>query len=79
MGKVFLTGQQVRVLRLLSLGLTTREIAIRMGLTERSVYTHIRKLKVRLKASTRAQILLQAARFCPDDLRGESENDPLGL
>ncbi len=79
MGKVYLTGQQVRVLRLLSQGLTTREIAQRMGLSERSIYEHIRKLKLRLKASTRAQLLLQAARFCPDDLPDESENGDHGL
>ncbi len=71
MGKVYLTGRQIRVLRLLSEGLTTRQIALQMKVSERSIYEHMLKLKARLKAKTRPQILLQAARFCPEYLQDE--------
>ncbi len=73
MVKVFLTGQQAHVLRLLATGLTTRQIAWQMGVTERAVYGHISKLKARLAASNRAQILLQAERFCPEVIREENK------
>ncbi len=73
MGRVYLTKQQARVLYLLSQGLTTRQIAQEMKLSERTVYAHILGLKQRLRAISRAQILLFAARYCPNYLKEESQ------
>lgn len=73
MSRVFLTNQQARVLRLLAQGLTTRQIAGRLKLTERMIYFHIRDLKKRLKADSRAQLLLRAVELCPKYLSKEKE------
>ena len=57
----FLTGRQADVLQYLAEGLSTKEIAVRMGLTPRTVHMHIAALKQRLGASTRAQSVMTAA------------------
>jgi len=44
-----LTGQQVEVLRLISLGLDQAEVAVQLGLTLNTVKTHVYRLYRRLR------------------------------
>lgn len=57
----FLTDRQSDVLQYLTEGLTTKEIALRLGLQPRTVLMHVAALKRRLGASTRAQSVMRAA------------------
>ena len=57
----FLTDRQADVLQYLSEGLTTKEIALRLGLQPRTILMHVAALKRRLGASTRAQSVMRAA------------------
>ena len=57
----FLTGRQSDVLQYMVEGLTTKEIALRLGLQPRTVLMHIAALKRRLGANTRAQSVMRAA------------------
>ncbi len=51
-----LSPRQQQVLRGLLQGLTTRQIASRLGLRPRTVLMHVAAIKARLQASTRAQL-----------------------
>lgn len=57
----FLTDRQSDVLQYLVEGLTTKEIALRLGLQPRTILMHVAALKRRLGANTRAQSVMRAA------------------
>ncbi len=56
-----LSPRQRQVLQGLMEGLTTKQIARRLGLTQRMVYLHVAVIKEKLGASTRAQSVGRAA------------------
>ena len=51
------------MLRCIADGLTTRQTATRLGLSERTVESHIAKLYGKLGARTRIQAAMQATRL----------------
>ncbi len=55
-----LTNRQKQVLQALANGLSTKQIAVQLHLSERTVLMHVRDLKGRLGAVTREQIILKA-------------------
>lgn len=55
-----LTSRQMQTLSGLADGLTTRQIAFKMGLSCRMVSLHIAALKTRLQAQSRPEIILRA-------------------
>ncbi len=57
-----LSPRQRQVLQQLSEGLTTKQIALRLGIHPNTVNMHIRRLKDRLGANTRAEFVGKAAR-----------------
>jgi DNA-binding NarL/FixJ family response regulator len=58
-----LTLRELQVLRCIAEGLTTRQIATRLGLSERTVESHIAKLYSKLGARTRVQAVVEASRL----------------
>lgn len=59
-------------LRLLMEGLTTREIAERIGLSERTVYHHVERLKSLFGAATRAELIHAALQDAATQPRSQS-------
>jgi len=57
-----LTPRELAVIRLLSLGKSTQEIAEGLGLGEETVRTHLKKFKAKLGARSQAQAVAQAMR-----------------
>ena len=55
-----LTPRQLQVLSGLAEGLTTRQMAVRLGLSQRVVGLHIASLKTRLQAQSRPEIIRRA-------------------
>ncbi len=55
-----LTNRQKQVLQALANGLSTKQIAVQLHLSERTVLMHVRALKERLGAVTREQVILKA-------------------
>jgi len=51
------------VLACIAEGLTTRQIASRLGLSERTIESHIAKLYTKLGARTRVQAVVEASRL----------------
>jgi DNA-binding CsgD family transcriptional regulator len=60
-GALALSPRQMQVLRGLAEGLTTKQIALRLGLSPRTVRFHAAALKERFGASTRAESVGRAA------------------
>jgi len=58
-----LTPRELHVLRLLAEGATNRQAAARLGLSQRTVESHIAKLYRRLGVGTRVQAVVQATRL----------------
>ena len=58
-----LTDQEQAVLDFLDSDLTTRQIASRLGLSERTIESHIAKLYSKLGARTRVQAVVEASRL----------------
>src|SRR5205823_801026 len=54
--EVPLTVRQREIARLVALGLSNTEIAGRLGIGERTVESHLQRLRVKLGLSTRAQL-----------------------
>ncbi len=52
-----LTGREVDVLRLLSMGFTNQEIAERLNLSARTIESHRKHIMAKLRLSTRAQMV----------------------
>jgi DNA-binding NarL/FixJ family response regulator len=61
-GRFDLTGRELEVLRLLARGNRNRQIAAILGVSERTVVNHIRRISVKLGAHDRSQAILIAAR-----------------
>jgi NarL family two-component system response regulator LiaR len=57
-----LTERETDVLRLLSLGLSNKEIATRLGISEQTVKTHVHNLLSKLGLSSRTQAALYGSR-----------------
>lgn len=57
-----LTAREREVLQLLSSGLTNKEIAQRLGITEHTVKFHVNAILGKLAAETRTEAVVQAAR-----------------
>ena len=51
-----LTARQTEVAALVADGLTNRELAERLGITERSAESHVERIRLRLGFRSRAQI-----------------------
>ena len=58
-----ITPRELEVLRCIANGLTTRQTASRLGLSERTVESHIAKLYSKLGVRTRIQAAVQATRL----------------
>jgi DNA-binding NarL/FixJ family response regulator len=56
-----LTDREMDVLRLIAQGLTTRQMGSRLGLSDRTIESHISKLYRKLGAKTRVQVVMKAA------------------
>jgi DNA-binding NarL/FixJ family response regulator len=63
MGETTLTPQQERVLELAAQGLTSTEIGERLFIAESTVRFHIQKLKAKLSARTKTELVAKAIRF----------------
>ena len=59
--RAHLTGREVEILEYVSLGLTVRQIATRLGLSPRTVETHLAKLYRKLGVRNRVQALSKAS------------------
>jgi NarL family two-component system response regulator YdfI len=57
---VFLTTRQQQVLQELMKGSSTKQMALELGLSERTVLMHIHALKERFGAASREQVILIA-------------------
>lgn len=55
-----LSPRQVQVLALIADGLTTRQMALRLGLSQRMVSLHVAALKTSLKVLSRPEIIRRA-------------------
>lgn len=58
-----LARRQREVLKGLVEGLTSRQIALRLGIQERTVFHHVASLKKLLNAGTRAELVYKAREF----------------
>jgi two-component system nitrate/nitrite response regulator NarL len=59
--KATLTGRELEILEFLALGLTVKQVATRLGLSPRTVDTHIAKLYRKLGVRNRVQAISRAA------------------
>lgn len=55
-----LTSREVEVLRQVALGLSNKEIAVALGVSEETIKTHVTHLLVKLEVDNRAQATVQA-------------------
>ena len=58
-----LTARELEVLRLLSDGMTNKEIASRLGITEHTIKFHVNAILGKLSAETRTEAVVHAARL----------------
>jgi DNA-binding NarL/FixJ family response regulator len=58
-----LTGRQIEILALVSQGLTMQQAATRLGISPRTVESHVRNLYRKLEVSSRVQAVAKAARL----------------
>ncbi len=58
-----LTARQIEILALVSDGLTMQQVATRLGISPRTVESHVRNLYRKLEVSTRVQAVAKAARL----------------
>ena len=56
-----LTRRELEILELISEGLTMRQVATRLGISPRTVETHVAKLYRKLSVRTRVQAVARAA------------------
>jgi DNA-binding NarL/FixJ family response regulator len=66
-----LTRREVEVLELIALGLTSRQTASRLGVSERTVETHVGNIYEKLDVRTRVQAMRRATAFRLVDLDGD--------
>jgi two-component system, NarL family, nitrate/nitrite response regulator NarL len=57
------TARELEVVQLLAAGLTNKEIAQRLGITEHTVKFHVNAILGKLGAATRTEAVVQAARL----------------
>ncbi len=75
-GSLPLSPRQRQVLQCLAQGLTIRQTAARLGLTERTAAFHVAALKRRLGAQTLAESISRAAGLLNDEAReGETKDN----
>ena len=58
-----LTARELEVLHLLSAGMTNKEIASRLGITEHTIKFHVNAILGKLSAETRTEAVVHAARL----------------
>jgi len=58
-----LTARELEVLGLLSAGMTNKEIASRLGITEHTIKFHVNAILGKLGAETRTEAVVHAARL----------------
>jgi two-component system nitrate/nitrite response regulator NarL len=58
-----LTARELEVLQLLSAGMTNKEIASRLGITEHTIKFHVNAILGKLNAETRTEAVVHAARL----------------
>jgi DNA-binding NarL/FixJ family response regulator len=58
-----LTGREVEILGLLAEGLGNKTIAVRLGISEHTVKTHVTSVFAKLEVSTRAEAVANAIRL----------------
>lgn len=63
-----LSPREISVLRLVAQGLTVKMIAIRLGMTTRTVHFHFANIKAKLGVHTMEEVMFVAGR---EDLLGE--------
>jgi NarL family two-component system response regulator LiaR len=66
-----LTRREVEVLELIALGLTTRQTASRLGVSDRTVETHVGNIYEKLDVRTRVQAMRRATAFRLVELDGD--------
>jgi NarL family two-component system response regulator LiaR len=66
-----LTRREVEVLELIALGLTTRQTASRLGVSDRTVETHVGNIYEKLDVRTRVQAMRRATAFRLVDLHDD--------
>jgi DNA-binding CsgD family transcriptional regulator len=59
-GNCYLTKQEVRVLRLILLGMSVKQIALNLKVSPRTIDCHINKLKLKLQCHTKGDIVMMA-------------------
>ena len=73
-----LTKRQRQILQLMATGLTTRQMAARLALSDRTVETHIGNLYQRLGVRNRTQAIHQAVALNLVDLNEAEAENPAG-
>jgi DNA-binding NarL/FixJ family response regulator len=68
--KATLTDRELEILEFLALGLTVKQVATRLGLSPRTVDTHIAKLYRKLGVRNRVQAISRAATLKLIDIDG---------
>lgn len=67
-----LTLREVNILRRASQGMTYKQIAEQMGLSERTIKYNFREIAEKMQVENRAQVLAQARRFLATSVSGET-------
>jgi DNA-binding CsgD family transcriptional regulator len=62
-----LTPRELEVARLVAEGLTNRQVAVRLGITERTAETHVDHIFTKLDFAGRAQVAAWVASGAKDD------------
>lgn len=59
----YIYPKQAQVLILTATGHTTKQIAYKLGISQRTVMAHLQELKAKLNAGTRAQVVAEAMKL----------------
>lgn len=72
-----LSSRKIAVLQCLAQGMTTRQIAARLGITRRTVYLHLAAIRQSLRAISTAEAVNRAAELglCQPPVSGKSKRD----
>lgn len=73
MKKAKLTQREQQIVKLIAEGLTNKEIAAALGMSEETVKTHIKKIMLKLNVDNRGKVIAWYFRSC-GEFR-DSEND----
>jgi DNA-binding CsgD family transcriptional regulator len=69
---IWITPREVEILRLIGAGLADKQIAARLGISHRTVGTHLERLFVRLNVHSRSQALSWYRDAVEEQRRGSS-------